>query len=106
MDNKGDFVLSVVKNKEYILKIEDNGFNGEGIGKINNFTVFVPNGIKGEVVKVLIIKVTSSYAIGKIIEIVKKSQHRVSELDCETYMKCGGCNLRHMDYDYTLLLIV
>ena len=104
MDNKGDFVLSVVKNKEYILKIEDNGFNGEGIGKINNFTVFVPNGIKGEVVKVLIIKVTSSYAIGKIIEIVKKSQHRVSELDCETYMKCGGCNLRHMDYDYTLEL--
>ena len=72
MDNKGDFVLSVVKNKEYILKIEDNGFNGEGIGKINNFTVFVPNAIKGEVVKVLIIKVTSSYAIGKIIEIVKK----------------------------------
>ena len=68
MDNKGDFVLSLVKNKEYILKIEDNGFNGEGIGKINNFTVFVPNAIKGEVVKVLIIKVTSSYAIGKIIE--------------------------------------
>ena len=72
MDNKGDFVVSVEKNKEYVLNIEDNGFNGEGIGKIDNFTIFVPKAIKGEVVKVLIIKVTSSYAIGKIIDIIKK----------------------------------
>ena len=102
MDNKGDFVVSVEKNKEYILNIEDNGFNGEGIGKIDNFTIFVPKAIKGEVVKVLIIKVTSSYAIGKIIDIIKKSKYRVQDLDCATYKRCGGCNLRHMDYNYTL----
>lgn len=102
MDNKGDFVVSVEKNKEYVLNIEDNGFNGEGIGKIDNFTIFVPKAIKGEVVKVLIIKVTSSYAIGKIIEIIKKSKYRVQDLDCATYKRCGGCNLRHMDYNYTL----
>lgn len=102
MDNKGDFVVSVEKNKEYVLNIEDNGFNGEGIGKIDNFTIFVPKAIKGEVVKVLIIKVTSSYAIGKIIDIIKKSKYRVQDLDCATYKRCGGCNLRHMDYNYTL----
>ena len=102
MDNKGDFVVSVEKNKEYVLNIEDNGFNGEGIGKIDNFTIFVPKAIKGEVVKVLIIKVTSSYAIGKIIEFIKKSKYRVQDLDCATYKRCGGCNLRHMDYNYTL----
>ena len=102
LDNKGDFVVSVKKNKEYVLNIEDNGFNGEGIGKIDNFTIFVPKAIKGEVVKVLIIKVTSSYAIGKIIEFIKKSKYRVQDLDCATYKRCGGCNLRHMDYNYTL----
>ena len=69
-------------------------FNGEGIGKIDNFTIFVPKAIKGEVVKVLIIKVTSSYAIGKIIEFIKKSKYRVQDLDCATYKRCGGCNLR------------
>ena len=103
MDNKGDFVVSVEKNKEYVLNIEDNGFNGEGIGKIDNFTIFVPKAIKGEVVKVLIIiKKTISYAIGKIIDFIEKSKYRIQDLDCNSYKKCGGCNLRHMDYNYTL----
>lgn len=98
--------MGIEKNKEYILSIEDNGFNGEGIGKIDGFTIFVPDAIKGEVVKVIIIKKTISYAIGKIIDFIEKSKYRIQDLDCNSYKKCGGCNLRHMDYDYTLLLIV
>ena len=40
--------IPVEKNKEYIVEIIDNGFEGEGIAKINDFTVFVPTAIKGE----------------------------------------------------------
>ena len=96
--------MGIEKNKEYILSIEDNGFNGEGIGKIDGFTIFVPDAIKGEVVKVIIIKKTISYAIGKIIDFIEKSKYRIQDLDCNSYKKCGGCNLRHMDYNYTLEL--
>ena len=96
--------MGIEKNKEYILSIEDNGFNGEGIGKIDGFTIFVPDAIKGEVVKVIIIKKTISYAIGKIINFIEKSKYRIEDLDCNSYKKCGGCNLRHMDYNYTLEL--
>ena len=35
----------VEKNKEYIVDIIDNGFEGEGIAKIDNFTIFI-NGAK------------------------------------------------------------
>ena len=45
----------VEKNKEYIVDIIDNGFEGEGIAKINNFTIFVSGTIKGEKVKILIV---------------------------------------------------
>ena len=38
----------VEKNKEYIVDIIDNGFEGEGIAKIDGFTIFIPNAIKGE----------------------------------------------------------
>ena len=31
------------KNEEYIVDIIDNGIQGEGIAKINNITIFVPN---------------------------------------------------------------
>ena len=91
----------VEKNKEYVVDIVDNGFEGEGIAKINGFTVFIPNAIKGERIKILIVKVLSSHAFGKIVEILEKSEHRIEE-DCTTYKRCGGCNLRHIDYEETL----
>lgn len=93
--------MPVEKNKEYIVEIIDNGYEGEGIAKINGFTIFIPNCIKGEKVKILIVKVLKSHAFGKIIEILKKSPNRV-ETDCTTYKRCGGCDLRHIKYEETL----
>ncbi len=93
--------MPVEKNKEYIVDIIDNGFQGEGIAKINNFTIFIPNAIKGEKLKILIVKVLSSHAFGKIVEIITKSKYR-KESDCETYKRCGGCSLRHVEYAETL----
>lgn len=91
----------IKKNQVYIVDIIDNGFEGEGIAKIDNFTIFIPNSIKGEKVKVLIVKVLTSHAFGKVLEIINKSDKRV-EVDCKTYKRCGGCNLRHVKYGETL----
>lgn len=93
--------IPVQKNKEYIVDIIDNGFEGEGIAKIENFTIFIDGAIKGEKCKILIVKITSSHAFGKLIEILEKSSNRCTP-DCETYKRCGGCNLRHIDYEETL----
>ena len=93
--------MNVQKNQEYIVEIIDNGYEGEGIAKIDNFTIFIPGAIKGEKVKILIVKVLSSHAFGKIIEIINKSEFR-QDSDCSTYKRCGGCNLRHIKYEQTL----
>ncbi len=93
--------IPVKKNVEYVVDIIDNGFEGEGIAKIDNFTIFVPGAIKGEKIKILILKVLVSHAYAKIVEIIEKSPYRV-EADCSTYKRCGGCNLRHIDYEETL----
>ena len=95
------WVFGIKKNSEYIVDIIDNGYNGEGIAKIDDFTIFIPNVIKGEKVKILIVKVLKSYAYGKCLEIIEKSKYRVEE-DCGTYKRCGGCDLRHIDYEKTL----
>ncbi|MBR2704881.1 MAG: 23S rRNA (uracil(1939)-C(5))-methyltransferase RlmD [Clostridia bacterium] len=93
--------IPVKKNEEYIVDIVDNGFEGEGIAKVDNFTVFIDGAIKGEKCKILIVKVNSSHAFGKLLEIIEPSKHRCMP-DCETYKRCGGCNLRHVDYEETL----
>ena len=89
------------KNEEYVVDIIDNGFQGEGIAKIDGITVFIPKAIKGEKIKTKIVKVQTNFAYGIILEIIKKSENREIE-ECKTYKKCGGCNLRHIKYQETL----
>lgn len=91
----------IKKNEEYIVEIIDNGFGGEGIAKIDGQTIFVSNAMKGEKVKIKILKVTTKLAYAKVLEILEKSEHR-NLSNCDTYNQCGGCALRHMNYDYTL----
>lgn len=93
--------MPIKKNQEYIVEIIDNGYEGEGIAKIDGFTIFIPNAIKGEKVKILIVKVLSSHAFGKVLEIIETSNSRVDS-DCTTYKRCGGCSLRHIKYEETL----
>lgn len=96
-------MIPVEKNKEYEVEIIDNGYEGEGIAKIEDFTIFIQGAIKGEICKVLIVKVNKSFAFGKLIEVLKESENRV-KVDCNTYKRCGGCGLRHIKYEETLRL--
>ena len=49
--------MNIEKNQEYIVEIIDNGYEGEGIAKIDGFTIFIPGAIKGEKIRILIVKV-------------------------------------------------
>ena len=92
---------NVKKNDELIVDIIDYGANGEGIAKINGYTIFVLGALKGEKCKIHILKVLKTHAFAKVIQIIEKSDKRV-EPDCSTFNKCGGCDLRHIAYSETL----
>lgn len=86
------------KNKEYILDIISQGYEGEGIAKVDGtYPVFIEGALIGEKVKVKIIKVKKSFAYGKLIEIVEESEHRCNPI-CKIYKRCGGCKLQHFSY--------
>ncbi|WP_061996874.1 23S rRNA (uracil(1939)-C(5))-methyltransferase RlmD [Clostridium sp. ATCC 25772] len=92
---------TVEKNKEYIIKIENSGHQGEGVGKIDNFTVFVEGALKDETVKIKLIKINKNYGVGKLIEVLSSSESRTEPV-CSTYKRCGGCNLQHSTYETQL----
>lgn len=91
----------IEKNQELEVEIVSYGSEGQGVARYDNFVIFVPMSIIGEIVKVHIIKVTKSYAVGKIIEVIKPSEYRCNS-KCSVYGKCGGCVLQHIDYLKTL----
>lgn len=89
------------KNDEYICIIESYTSEGYGVARINGQAVFVPNSILGETHRIILIKITSSYIIGKSLEIIEISPHRTNP-KCQYFGKCGGCHLQHMSYDEQL----
>jgi len=91
------YVVPVEKNRDYIMTIDNMGYEGEGVGKIDNFTVFAAGAIVGEKVNVKIVKTSKSFAFGKLLEILEPSGSRVEPV-CSIYKNCGGCNLQHIDY--------
>ncbi|MBS5793253.1 MAG: 23S rRNA (uracil(1939)-C(5))-methyltransferase RlmD [Clostridiales bacterium] len=93
--------MEIKKNAYFNIDIIDIGINGEGIGKIDNFTIFVDGALPNETVNIKIIKVKKNYGYGKLIKIIKPSPYRINPI-CENFGKCGGCNLLHLSYDEQL----
>ncbi|TFB14254.1 23S rRNA (uracil(1939)-C(5))-methyltransferase RlmD [Filobacillus milosensis] len=91
-----------VKKNEYIdLEFVDLTHEGNGVGKIDGYPVFVPYGLPGEKAKVKIVKVKKNIAFGKLIELIEPSEDRV-EPPCEVFYQCGGCQIQHMSYERQL----
>lgn len=92
---------SVQLEEKYELIINGYSHQGEGIGRVNNFTVFVPGAILGERVRVKISEVKKNFARGELKEVISYSPHRIKPL-CPVYYLCGGCHLQHIAYEKQL----
>ena len=83
---------------KYRVEIIDEDNIGNGISKIDNFVIFINNALKGEILDIEITKINKHYAVGKILNIVKKSNKRI-DVVCKYYNSCGGCNFLHTTYE-------
>ncbi|MBM7572810.1 23S rRNA (uracil(1939)-C(5))-methyltransferase RlmD [Aquibacillus albus] len=87
----------VQKNEMINLTFEDLTHDGDGVGKVNGYPIFVPYALPGEKAKVKVIKVKKKFGFGKLLHIDEVSDERV-EPPCDVYIQCGGCQLQHMSY--------
>lgn len=84
------------------VNIIDINHEGKGVARVDDFVVFVEGAIDGDLVKIRISQKKKNYAIGKIIKIIKKSKNRIDS-PCKFFIKCGGCQLMHMEYKEQLI---
>jgi tRNA/tmRNA/rRNA uracil-C5-methylase (TrmA/RlmC/RlmD family) len=83
--------------------IEDIAFGGEGVARVDDFVVFVPFVLPGEVVELEINEVKKRFARARLIRIIQSSRERVEPL-CRYFTQCGGCQYQHVDYEAQLRL--
>ena len=88
-------------NDEYKVMIESFDMNGLGVCHLDNKVVFVENAMEGEEAIIKITSIHSKYVFSKAIEILKKSPHRILDLE-ETNKLSGEADLIHVDYETEL----
>jgi len=81
----------------YNIEITGLGHSGEGVGRYQDFTVFVPGALPGELVTAQITEVKKNYAKGRLLTVDRPSSDRVNP-PCGIYDRCGGCQLQHLSY--------
>ena len=85
------------KNDICRVTIEDIGTDGEGIGKIDGFTLFIKDAVLGDEVETKIMKAKKNYAYAKLEKVITPSPFRVQP-KCPFHKQCGGCQIQAMDY--------
>ena len=89
------------KNDHLTVEIEDMSNEGEGIGKVDGFTLFVKDTVIGDIAEVKIMKAKKHYAYARLEKLVKASVYR-TEPECDFYRQCGGCQLQALRYEKQL----
>lgn len=89
------------KNDIVTVTIEDIGVDGEGIGKVNGYTLFIKDAVIGDTVEAKIMKAKKNYGYARIMQILTPSEHRVKP-KCQFARRCGGCQIQEMSYEQQL----
>ncbi|MCU6746799.1 23S rRNA (uracil(1939)-C(5))-methyltransferase RlmD [Faecalicatena acetigenes] len=90
------------KNEIVRVTIEDIGMNGEGIGRVNGYTLFIKDTIIGDEVEAKIMKAKKSYGYARLLKILTPSADRIPPY-CTFARKCGGCQIQEMNYKSQLV---
>ncbi|MCR5102491.1 MAG: 23S rRNA (uracil(1939)-C(5))-methyltransferase RlmD, partial [Butyrivibrio sp.] len=90
-------------SKNDILEVEiiDIGTDGEGIGKIDGYTLFIKDAVIGDKVKAKIMKAKKNYAYAHLEEVITPSSFRIDPA-CKIARQCGGCQIQNMSYERQL----
>ena len=90
------------KNDIVTLEIIDMGAEGEGIARLEGYTLFVKDALVGDIIKACVMKTKKRFGYARLLEILEPSPYRV-EPKCPVAKQCGGCQLQHCSYEKQLL---
>ena len=89
------------KNDIAVVKITDIGVNGEGIGRVDGYTLFIKDAVIGDTVEAKVMKAKKNYGYARLMKIIEPSKDRVTPR-CEHARRCGGCQIQEMSYEKQL----
>lgn len=99
--SKSKSTAPVEKNGVYETEVTGLSHEGEGVGYVNGFTLFIRGALPGELVRLQVLKVKKQYGYARLVEVLRASPDRM-EPPCAVFGRCGGCLLQHLSYEAQL----
>ena len=94
--------MPLQKNQVLTLRVERLSSDSSGVAHSpEGETVFIPGAAPGDEARVRIVKDCKRYAFGILDEVLVPSPDRIP-VDCAVAGPCGGCSLRHLNYEAEL----
>lgn len=93
--------MEMNKNDLLTLTVTDLGKNGEGIGRVDGYTLFVKDAVIGDVAEVKIIKTKKNYGYARLERVITPSPFRIQP-PCPCHRQCGGCQIQALFYEKQL----
>lgn len=117
--------MELKKNQEIVITIDDLGNNGEGIGHVDGYALFVKDALPGETIRAKVMKCRKNYGFARLLEILPMAGAEngsdgrgvagvpgatsvgISDVGrvepkCPVARQCGGCTLQHLAYEKQL----
>ena len=86
------------KNELVKVKIEDIGVGGEGIGKVDGYTLFIKDAIIGDVVEAKVMKAKKNYGYARLMNVLRQRRqsdrrilYRQNTQHYREYRLCTWC---------------
>ncbi|MFC4652533.1 23S rRNA (uracil(1939)-C(5))-methyltransferase RlmD [Lactococcus nasutitermitis] len=95
-------MVNFKKNDVFEADVIDLTHEGQGVVKIDGFTFFVDNALPDEKIKMRVTKVGKSFGFGRVEEMIKSTDKRVSGLNVD-YLRTGIADLGHLIYSEQLI---
>lgn len=93
--------LSMKIGQKIKLSIESLAYGGEGVGRYEGFTVFVPDTAPGDQVEVKVTELKKNYGRAKVMYLISPGPERIQP-SCKHFYQCGGCQWQHLPYEVQL----
>lgn len=91
----------VALREQVVADIIGIGHAGEGVGRVNGFTLFIHGALPGERVSAEVTGLKKQYGFARLLDVLEESPDRL-EPPCPVFDECGGCQLQHLGYDAQL----
>lgn len=101
--------MNLSKDQIIQIKIEKIIHGGEGLGYYNDFAIFVPMSVPGDLLEVRIISLKKSYGRALIEKIIEASEERIKDLSKISFEDFQGCDFGMLEYNsqlkYKMLMV-